>query len=75
MHILRKNEPMSLHTTFRVGGPADVYAEPEDEWELRELMDTCEAAGTPYLLIGHGSNLLIGDGGFRGTVILSLIHI
>ena len=69
MHILRKNEPMSLHTTFRVGGPADVYAEPEDEWELRELMDTCEAAGTPYLLIGHGSNLLIGDGGFRGTVI------
>ena len=69
MHILRKNEPMRLHTTFRVGGPADVYAEPEDEWELRELLDTCEAAGTPYLLIGHGSNLLIGDGGFRGTVI------
>ena len=69
MHILRKNEPMRLHTTFRVGGPADVYAEPEDEWELRELLDTCEAARTPYLLIGHGSNLLIGDGGFRGTVI------
>ena len=69
MHILRKNEPMRLHTTFRVGGPADVYAEPEDEWELREILDTCEAAGTPYLLIGHGSNLLIGDGGFRGTVI------
>ena len=69
MHILRKNEPMSLHTTFRVGGPADTYAEPEDEWELRELMDTCESAGTPYLLIGRGSNLLIGDGGFRGTVI------
>ena len=60
---------MSLHTTFRVGGPADTYAEPEDEWELRELMDTCESAGTPYLLIGRGSNLLIGDGGFRGTVI------
>ena len=66
MHILRKNESMSRHTTFRVGGPADVYAEPEDEWELRELMDTCEAAGTPFLLIGHGSNLLIGDGGFPG---------
>ncbi|MBQ7535787.1 MAG: UDP-N-acetylmuramate dehydrogenase [Stomatobaculum sp.] len=69
MYILRKNEPMRLHTTFRVGGPADTYAEPEDEWELKELLDTCEAAGTPYLLIGHGSNLLIGDGGFRGTVI------
>ena len=69
MHILRKNEPMSLHTTFRVGGPADTYAEPEDTWELRELMDTCSGAGTPCLLIGRGSNLLIGDGGFRGTVI------
>ncbi len=69
MHILRKNEPMSLHTSFRVGGPADVYAEPEDDWELRELIDTCTAAGTPWLLMGHGSNLLFGDGGFRGTVI------
>ena len=69
MHIYRKNEPMKLHTTFRIGGPADVYAEPESAEELAELISVCEGSGTPYLVIGHGSNLLVGDGGFRGTVI------
>ena len=60
---------MKLHTTFRVGGPADVFCEPENEDELRELVSVCEGSGTPFMVMGHGSNLLFGDGGFRGTVI------
>lgn len=69
MHIYRTNEPMKLHTTFRIGGPADVYAEPESAEELMELISVCEGSGTPYMILGHGSNLLVGDGGIRGTVI------
>ena len=69
MHIYRTNEPMKLHTTFRIGGPADVYAEPESAEELMELISVCEGSGTPYMILGHGSNILVGDGGIRGTVI------
>ena len=69
MHIYRTDEPMKLHTTFRIGGPADVYAEPESVEELMELISVCEGSGTPYMILGHGSNLLVGDGGIRGTVI------
>ncbi len=69
MHIYRENEPMKLHTSFRIGGPADIYAEPESTEELRELMDAARRNGSEYAVIGHGSNLLVGDGGFRGTII------
>ena len=63
MHIYRTNEPMKLHTTFRIGGPADVYAEPESAEELMELISVCEGSGTPYMILGHGSNLLVGTAG------------
>lgn len=61
-------EPMSRHTTFRVGGPADVLVRPTVE-QLAGVLGLCREYGEPYTLIGNGSNLLVGDGGIRGVVI------
>lgn len=62
-------EPMKLHTTFRVGGPADVLVMPSPE-ELPELVALCKQYKVPYYIIGNGSNLLVGDKGIRGVVIV-----
>lgn len=62
-------EWMSGHTTFRIGGPADYYAEPETEKELEDLVLLCRETGTEYMILGNGSNLLVGDGGYRGVMI------
>jgi UDP-N-acetylmuramate dehydrogenase len=69
MAVFRKNEPMSAHTTFRVGGPADLYAEPESLDDLQELIAVSRGEGKAYTVIGNGSNLLVGDKGYRGIVI------
>ena len=66
--ILR-DEPMSRHTTFRVGGPADVFFMPESEDQAIGAFSAAAAAGVPALVIGNGSNLLVRDGGIRGLVI------
>ena len=65
----RTNEPMARHTSFRVGGPADRFMIPESEGELREAVLDCKASGKPWYMVGNGSNLLVGDKGFRGTII------
>lgn len=57
-------------TTFRVGGPARRVVEPADEASLIEAVSSCDATGEPVLLVGGGSNLLVSDAGFDGTVIL-----
>ena len=67
---IHPNEPMSRHTTFRVGGPADVLVTPGAE-QLVAVAGACRAAGEPYYIVGNGSNLLVGDGGIRGVVILT----
>lgn len=59
------NEPMSKHTTFRTGGPADIFVIAESKKELIELLKI----NAPKTLIGNGSNLLVRDGGIRGIVI------
>ena len=64
-----ENAPLSLYTTFRVGGPAKVLAHPETEEALCALMDYVTVHQVPYLLIGNGSNMLVLDGGFDGLVI------
>ena len=66
---IRTNEPMARHTSFRVGGPADRFMIPESEEELREAVLDCKASGKPWYMVGNGSNLLVGDKGFRGVVI------
>ena len=65
---IRQMEPMSKHTTFRVGGPADVMVWPNGE-ALSQVIRLCTQRGEPYYIVGNGSNLLVGDGGIRGVVI------
>ena len=61
-------EPMKKHTTFRVGGSADVLVQP-DETTLAAVLGLCRQHNVPYSFIGNGSNLLVGDKGIRGVVI------
>ena len=63
------DELLAKHTTLRVGGPADVYAEPASEEDLAAVLKFCGARGVPIFVIGRGSNLLVRDGGYRGVVI------
>ena len=64
-----EHEPMSAHTTFRVGGPADVLFMPSSPKQLVSAMELAKGHGVPCLVIGNGSNLLVKDGGIRGLVI------
>lgn len=66
---LLADEPMGRHTSLRVGGPADLYAVPEDTDDLQELLRQLAGEGIPWLAIGRGNNLLVRDGGIRGAVI------
>ena len=68
---VRLQEPMSAHTTFRIGGPADYFVEPGSESVLKELLLLCRETETPFFILGNGSNLLVSDEGYRG-VMLSL---
>lgn len=66
---VRMQEPMSSHTTFRIGGPADYFVMPETTEELAEILKLCKEENMPYFILGNGSNLLVGDQGIRGVVI------
>lgn len=68
MATVRSNEPMSAHTSWRVGGPADRYVRPADRDELIALVRELPA-DEPVHFVGLGSNLLVRDGGIRGTVV------
>jgi UDP-N-acetylenolpyruvoylglucosamine reductase len=70
---IRRDEPLSKHTTLRVGGPADVFVEPASEADLAGVVKCCAAHSAPFFVMGRGSNLLVRDGGFRG-VIICLAH-
>lgn len=63
------SEPMSSHTTFRVGGAADYFVEPETTEALADVIRLCRTASVPYMILGNGSNLLVGDKGYRGVMI------
>ena len=65
---LMQDEPMKKHTTFRIGGAADYYAEP-DVSQISKLIEIAKACDMPVAVIGNGSNLLVGDKGIRGLVI------
>lgn len=62
-------EPMSRHTTFRIGGPADVFLIPESMEDMGEGIRICREENLPYFILGNGSNLLVSDQGYRGVVI------
>lgn len=61
--------PLSRYASFRIGGPADLVAEPGDAQELRALLRYVDENKLPYLLLGAGTNVLFHDDGFRGVVI------
>jgi len=65
---VKRNEPMSRHTSWHVGGPADLYFSPRDRADLLAFLATLPD-GTPLFWLGLGSNLLVRDGGIRGVVI------
>ncbi|ABL00880.1 UDP-N-acetylmuramate dehydrogenase [Pelobacter propionicus DSM 2379] len=67
--LLLADEPMSRHTSLRVGGPADLFAIPEDADDLQGLLRQLKERGIPWLAIGRGNNLLVRDSGIRGAVI------
>ncbi len=66
---LRENVLLAPHTTFRVGGPADILAEPQSETELLTLLRSARDLEIPYFYMGLGSNILVSDAGIRGMVI------
>ena len=66
-HVLR-DEPMAVHTTFRIGGPADYFVEPADASALAKGIALCREVDVDYFVTGNGSNLLVGDGGYRGVI-------
>ncbi len=64
-----ENCPMSLYTTFRIGGPADVVVSPHSIDELKTAVRLAREQSVPYMLLGKGSNLLVSDDGIEGAVI------
>ena len=67
---LLENEPMSRHTTFRVGGPADLMFLPASAQDLCDALRLAREAGIPAQVLGNGSNLIVRDGGIRGLTIV-----
>ena len=63
------NEPMKNHTSFKVGGPAGIFIEPDDRAELVKAIKDLREQGVSYYIIGNGSNLLVSDKGLRGAVV------
>jgi len=63
------DEPLAAHTSYRIGGPADLFAYARSAAQLTAALRAASAHRMPYLLLGGGSNLLVGDGGVRGLVI------
>lgn len=66
---VRRQEPMARHTTWRVGGPAELFIVPADREALQMALQLLEAAGCPWLVCGYGSNVLVRDGGIDGAVV------
>ena len=63
-----QNEPMREHTTFRIGGPAKLFATVNEE-QLALLIRKAEELYIPYIVVGNGSNLLVSDAGYPGLII------
>lgn len=64
-----RNEPMSLHTTFKVGGPADFYVRPSAAADIVTAIKAARSAESPWWIVGCGSDILVSDAGLRGLVI------
>lgn len=65
----KKDEPMAIHTTFKIGGKADLYIEPSTAEALRLTVEALRKEGIPFFTVGKGSNLLVSDRGIGGAVV------
>ena len=63
------DEPLSKHTSFRIGGPADIFAMPHTAGEICGVLALCAEEGVPCFILGNGSNVLASDAGFRGVIL------
>lgn len=66
---VKTDEPMSKHTTFRIGGPAQIFVTPHTIEEIGEVVAACNICQVPFFMLGRGSNLLVSDAGIEGVVI------
>jgi UDP-N-acetylmuramate dehydrogenase len=66
---IRINESMRRHTTWKIGGSADLFLDPSDKEDIRQAVEFARERSIPFTVIGNGSNILIKDGGIRGLVI------
>ena len=64
-----EQESMKKHTTFRIGGPADIFAVPDTIEKAAKIIGICREQKVPFYVIGNGSNLLVSDQGYRGVVV------
>ena len=64
-----ENERMDRHTTFRIGGPADLFVCPEHTEQIVKVLRLCREEEVPYFILGNGSNLLVSDAGYRGVIL------
>jgi UDP-N-acetylmuramate dehydrogenase len=67
--VVKQDEPMGRHTSFRLGGPADLYVAPRAAGDVTQVTAACEHAGLPCFLLGGGTNILVADKGIRGVVL------
>ena len=66
---IRFEEPMAKHTTFQIGGSAQIFVIPKTTEEIRQIVQLCKVMKVPLFVLGHGSNLLVSDAGMEGVVL------
>jgi UDP-N-acetylmuramate dehydrogenase len=66
---IREHESMAVHTSFGIGGPADIWVNPETFDDLFAVLGFCKVEKVPFLILGRGTNLLVRDGGIEGVVV------
>jgi UDP-N-acetylmuramate dehydrogenase len=67
--LIKIDEPMKKHTTFKIGGPVDIFISPSNKEQIKYALKICRENEIPFYLMGNGSNLLVRDKGFRGVII------
>lgn len=67
--IVLKDEPLKNHTYFKIGGPASIFAEPEDTDDLKTVLELIKKHNVDCFIIGNGTNLLVSDSGYKGAVV------
>jgi UDP-N-acetylmuramate dehydrogenase len=67
--ITHYNEPIARHTSFRIGGPAEVFVTPQHNDQILEIYQLCLKEGLPVFILGNGTNILVRDEGVKGVVL------